>query len=85
MKASEKEMLKAITELDETVQFFIDHENDLSDESESHQYCFTYNNSIAIEIEKGNELNYRVYDPFNQVNNHYKQPNGWTYWSLEDE
>jgi len=39
-------------------------------------------NSLGIQI-RISDKNYRVFDPFNQLNNTYKQANGWTYWNYE--
>ena len=79
-----KETLQKISELDDSVIFFIQHFNELNNETSCEWIpCLYYSNSIAIEFET-NSINYRIYDPFNQITNNYKHSNGYTDWSLGD-
>lgn len=77
-------ILKRIAELDKSIKFFIKNKNDLEVTFDEMYINFIFSNSISLQVDINNHLNHRIFDPFSQVNNEYKTPSGWTYWSMEE-
>jgi hypothetical protein len=77
-------LLKRITELDKTISFFIKNKEGIEITFDNLYINFTFSNAISLQVDINNHLNYRLFDPFSQVNNSYKTQSGWTYWSMEE-
>ncbi len=75
------ESLKKIKEFSNEVDFFIENIDKLQAEDNEMYYEYYYSNSIGIEVDKSNPYEFRIFDPFNQISNSYKNTNGWTEWS----
>ena len=77
------EQLKKIAELDNEINFFIEHFNKFKETNDKDIIELYYDESMGIELQK-DSMNYRIYDPYGFVTKKYRNVNGYTNWSCEE-